>query len=409
MIGGCTNSGAVKGVNYAGGIAGETATAIVENCQNTVEVSGSSNIGGITGRAANGYIVSCGVGASVSGDGDSVGGITGSGESNTISNSSLNTGISVTGGSNVGGIVGSASNDMMTNCYVPGKGTITGRGENTGGIVGYYAGEGDLRKCTNNNIVSGKQNTGGLLGGTDISSSVGLYNCSNCGDVSGEDFTGGITGLETNSLIIYCANSGKVEGKDNVGGIIGASGFSGAYHAIDTTYNLGAVSGKTNVGGAAGQNKGHITDVYNVGTVTGEENVGGIAGQDENNGQPFSGVFDGGYNYGAVMGNTNVGGIFGISRGSIKDVYYLSTAAQSACGSGDSSGTEAIDKQQFESLIERLQDYAWKQSPILGRPILVSNPEIGLSGTGTPEDPYLISEATMITRSQAYSTAAVTR
>ncbi len=398
MIGGCTNSGAVKGGNYTGGIAGETATAIVENCQNTAEVSGTSDVGGITGRAANGYIVSCGVGASVSGEGDNVGGITGSSEDETVSNSYLLTGVDVTGGKNVGGIVGSAKNFEITNCYIAGGGTITGSGENTGGIAGYYythASDAAIENSTNNNSVSGVLYTGGIVGYADMVSMSYITDCSNSGDIHGGDFTGGIAASGTYGLgIRSCANSGKVDGKDSVGGI---SGFyqNNPLDFIMETYNIGAVSGKTNVGGIAGHDTGRIINSYNAGTVTGEENIGGIAGNRE-----IDTVLSNGsarcvnsYNYGAVTGNSNVGAVYGISNANNSEkVYYLSTAAQSACGSGDGSGIETISEEDFvtESFAGRLGTDTWKQNALLGRPTLINNPEIGLLGNGTPEVPYEI-------------------
>ncbi len=395
-IGGCTNSGAVKGGNYIGGIAGEAATAVVENCMSTGEVSGKAEVGGITGRAANGVMISCGVGGSVSGEGDNVGGITGSSENETVSNSYLLMEVDVTGGKNVGGIVGSAKNVEITNCYIAGGGTITGSGENTGGIAGYYythASDAAIENSTNNNNVSGVLYTGGIVGYADMVNLSYITDCSNSGYIHGGDFTGGIAASGTYALgIRSCANSGKVDGKDNVGGI---SGFyqNNPLVFIRETYNIGAVSGKTNVGGIAGHNTGRIINSYNAGTVTGDENIGGIAGNREID----TVLLDGSarcansYNYGAVMGNTNVGAVYGISNANnSENVYYLSTAAQSACGSGDDSGITAQDERQFESLAGTLGEYSWKQSLILGRPILIINPEIGLEGEGTPEAPYEI-------------------
>ncbi len=401
-IGGCTNTGAVRGGNYIGGIAGETATTVIETCLNDAEVSGKSNVGGVTGRSANGIILTTSAGRAVTGEGDNVGGITGTCDGETVSNCYLLTEVNVTGNNNVGGIVGNAYDsdpsvktfNKITNCYVAGKGTITGRGEKTGGIAGCYSGNTNMiENCTNNNNVSGKKYTGGILGYSDTKPNASITGSSNNGNVSGGDYTGGVAGYET-IRISLSANSGNVAGGSYVGGVSGFHKFNAFY--IDQSYNIGAVSGKSNVGGIAGQNTGLIQHSYNAGTITGESIVGGIAGLFEDDPEygkstDCSDV----YNYGTVTGpgNANIGALFGeFTAASTVTACYLNTG-QRPCGNTDGTLTmRATSEQEFASgnIARWLGDATWKQSSLLGRPILIRNPEIGLTGAGTPEDPYLI-------------------
>ena len=109
---------------------------------------------------------------------------------------------------------------------------------NAGGIVG-YADSLYVYLCTNKSQVkggthshkpdrlSGFMGTGGIVGGSGISS---IITCRNEGSVNGQRGVGGIIGSTlvilnpatyNNTFIGYCSNKGRVNGKENVGGLCG--------------------------------------------------------------------------------------------------------------------------------------------------------------------------------------------
>lgn len=130
----CTNSGAVTGSGYTGGIIGHSQAKQVKACTNTGSVTASSNVGGIIGVVDSGSIVSNCVSSGAVGNGSNAGGIVGN-NAGTINHTYFNG--SVSGTSNVGGIVGNNTSADVTNNFVQTTATISGSGtSNVGGVVG---------------------------------------------------------------------------------------------------------------------------------------------------------------------------------------------------------------------------------------------------------------------------------
>ena len=154
---------------------------------------------------------------------------------------------SASGGSVVGYAYG--KNIVIENCfsYV----TVTGSGNNVGGIVGYANSNTTIRNCANLGAVTGSSNVGGIIG----------------------SFVG------SGTVIIGCYNTGAVTATaSNAGGIFGNGNYG---ITVTNCYNTGAVSASGNAGGIGGVAKGEmswggelvatttVSDCYSVGTVTG--------------------------------------------------------------------------------------------------------------------------------------------
>ena len=141
--------------------------------------------------------------------------------------------------------------------------------------VGGIAGDnyGTILACINNGTVSGKEDyVGGIVG---YNNGGTVQACSNSGTVSCvEDLVGGITGLNKDAAVTNCYNTGVVTGSGNAGGITGAN-----FSAVTNCYNTGSVTcTKFSAGGIAGRNNGTVTNCYNAGTVYGEGYADSIVG-----------------------------------------------------------------------------------------------------------------------------------
>ena len=235
---------------------------------------------------------------------------------------------SVSGGSYVGGIAGS---DAGTIELCEFNGSVTGSGENTGGITGclehsseYVVGASNTRieNCMSRASVSGSKNTGGIAGSKDGT----IKNCTHIGNITGSgENTGGIAGLDQAGLIEGCLNSGEetvdsqtqtysINGGKNTGGIAGNS-----TGAIENCTNAAAIAAdKEYIGGIAGRAGISIRGCRNTGNVSSGPNnyTGGIVGHISKNDDNTTyivnefGVFSC-TNEGSINGKVNTGGIAG--------------------------------------------------------------------------------------------------
>ena len=153
--------------------------------------------------------------------GQYVGLVLGFGASNTKLENCKSEG-SVTGYKNVGGIAGIMpyNGNVITSCT--NRATVTGSGQNSeyvGGIVGYGQG---FSLCANfADITSEGDNVGGLAGQLNPNSkSLGMSNCMNVGNVKGKQYVGGLAGAcyapqNTNNYSI-----GRVEATNQYAGLL---------------------------------------------------------------------------------------------------------------------------------------------------------------------------------------------
>ena len=204
------------------------------------------------------------------------------GQNHTISN------ITVSGTDNVGffGVIKGAKIQNLNLKNV----SITGV-EKAGGLVGYAQAaldKNDLSKnvanliggCTVSGTVSGKKQTGGLVGlnegkfDSDTLFSIASTIDKSSADVTvtGKDMTGGLVG-ENTGTITKSAATGAVTGTNSTGGFAGSSSGD-----IYDSHAKGAVTGSNHTGGFAGSSTGTVKNCYSLGAVTGTDYTGAFAG-----------------------------------------------------------------------------------------------------------------------------------
>lgn len=150
-----------------------------------------------------------------------------------------------------GGIVGEAGGNVTIRNCTNESGNINCEGlKDVGGIVGVMFDGGEITSCTNNALVSGAINVGGIAGLTD---GVIIRECKN---------TSAVSGLEWSEEIWD-----KIETAHRAG----TTWFSGtsAYDAYAPAACIGGIAGKSTDGIIASENEGDVTGI---------EICGGIAG-----------------------------------------------------------------------------------------------------------------------------------
>jgi hypothetical protein len=256
----------------------------------------------------------------------------------------------------------------------------------TAGYVGSLVGHnysGTVINCrTQGGSVSGSSRIGGLVG---FNSGTILNSFADC-NVSGTGgYVGGLVGYNYMGTILSCYSSGDVKANANcVGGLAGYSGW-----IVSQSYTTGSVSGQDNVGGLVGYNElviystpsGTVADCYAVGPVSGINNVGGLVG-----------INDGGY-----------------VSGSFWDTQ--TTLRQTSDGGMPRTTAEMQDPNTFLDYgwdfvgeYENGPNDDWAEPLVGGYPVLSwqlgeSLPLPAFSGgSGTPDDPYLISTPADLSR-----------
>lgn len=218
-------------------------------------------------------------------------------------------------GNSVGGIVGYSEYDSMPSTieFCENRGNITSADGNTGGIVGYIY-EAQIVSCINNGNIEAGYSTGGIIGGGDA---INITDCTNYGSIIGFDNTGGICGytswgtelsgcinnglitaysyefggiigyFEGNGRISYCQNNGSVVGvvdddycAEDAGGIVGYACSEGEELIIENSTNTADIVSGNYAAGIVAYNDG--TSIYhctNSGRITAEmDYAAGIIG-----------------------------------------------------------------------------------------------------------------------------------
>lgn len=214
---------------------------------------------------------------------------------------------------------------------------ITGR-DNTGGLVGGYNTAGSqISNSYVSGSVSGGAYVGGLVGLNVQSTGTGVVSIRNShvtGTVSGLDYVGGLVGHNNNITlnISQSYSTAVITGQNYVGGLVGLSSLSvgSVAGSISDSYSTGAVSGQGYVGGLMGLNNNvgsNVSNSYASGVVTGLSNyVGGLLGLNDH------GSVSNSYATGAVSGLGYVGGLVGNN-------YYSNISNSYATGAVNGSGT----------------------------------------------------------------------
>ncbi|WP_182914236.1 OmpL47-type beta-barrel domain-containing protein [Paenibacillus sp. 1011MAR3C5] len=180
----------ITGKIYIGGLAGRNFGSVdqsyVTGAVNSSSGIDSGIVGGLVGyNGIGGTITNSHAAGAVSGT-TYVGGLVGRND-DTVSISHANG--TVNGTSIVGGLVGDNEGGIVSQSYA--TSTVSGSGENVGGLVGYNLFNGVVSQSYATGAVSGRSYVGGLVGGTDF----GLIGESYAtGIVSGTQFVGGLVG-----------------------------------------------------------------------------------------------------------------------------------------------------------------------------------------------------------------------
>ncbi len=357
IVGSDRNVGGLVGFNYYG--------AIIQ-CHSSGTVTGTYDVGGLVGtngwdlRAIISQISQCSSEAYVSGTGG-IGGLLGCNEFGTVAEC-YSTG-TVTGANLIGGLVGQNWGDV-TQCYS--TATITGS-SGVGGLVGHS--EGAISGCHSAGMVSGNDDVGGLVGW--IHGGI-LRECYSISTVSGDSKIGGLVGYSSSyGIIIASCSTGAVSGTDDVGGLVGYN--SVVLNLCYSTSTVFATAG--NVGGLVGNNNGgDVTQCYSTGGVSGDSSVGGLVGSNSEQGVLTACCWDI-----ETSGQTNSAGGVGLTTAKMHDIQaYLSIGWD------------------FVNEIENGTSQVWQIPEGGGYPdlaILNGYTPPRLQGTGTHEDPFLVSNA----------------
>ena len=237
------------------------------------------------------------------------------------------------------------------------------------------------------NVVGSGSCVGGLVGG------------------SGGSLVGGSGGSVTR-----CYSSGVVSGDSNVGGLVGSNGDS----HVTTCYSTAAVTGNEYVGGLIGvhytydNEVGSVTRCYSTGSVSGNSYVGGLIGGNGfcEEGLRYGVPVEECYSTGAVSGTSFVGGLVGYATHSnvTTSFWDIQTSGQATSDGGTGKTTAEMRdpttftaaRWDFVAEIANGTHEVWQMPEGGGYPVLAifngyTPPE--LQGLGTPENPYLISDA----------------
>ena len=348
-------AGSISGGNYGsiiGGLVGHNAGAISRSYAAST-VTGYGYVGGLVGNSSTGAgvarISSSYATGSVSGR-EQVGGLVGYQQDRTSLNNSYATG-SVSGREQIGGLVGvQGINSSIRDSYA--TGSVSGRNE-VGGLVGQQGNLSTIRNSYATGSVFGRDLVGGLVGHSngEISGSYAASTVTGTGNN-----VGGLVGLQDNrSSISSSYATGSVSGREQVGGLVGWNNgeISGSFTAstvtgtgyvgglvgvqyirssISNSYATGSVSGDNFVGGLAGGSQGDINNSYATGSVFGTgESVGGLVGEQGSNSS-----ISNSYATGSVFGTgESVGGLVGYqASSSIVNSYYAARGQNNGLGEG---------------------------------------------------------------------------
>ncbi|HMP73666.1 MAG TPA: GLUG motif-containing protein, partial [Kiritimatiellia bacterium] len=136
-------------------------------------------------------------------------------------------------------------------------------GSDAGGLIGYATG-GQLHALSCNAVTRGDTRVGGLIGNT--AGNVTIYHCRTEGIVEGTSMVGGLAGQLITALMTDCYSHAIVEGGSNAGGLIGYMGASASASRarLLRSFSTGPVSGSSAVGGLVGavNAAGHNFEAY---------------------------------------------------------------------------------------------------------------------------------------------------
>ena len=235
----------------------------------------------------------------------------------------------VSGKNNTGGLVGNNGIDTfvskVNNSY--NTGTVNG-GAGTGGLVGHNGAESVISNSYATGAVTGGAGSGGLIG----SSTTGnISNSYATGAVTGGAGSGGLMGSNTTGNISNSYATGAVIGGAGTGGLIGSSTTG----AVSNSYATGAATGGAGTGGLIGSNTtGNISNSYAKGNVSGGAGTGGLIGD------TTTGTISDTYATGNVNSTgAGTGGLLGTNTGTVTNSFATGNVDSTGAGTGGLLGT----------------------------------------------------------------------
>ena len=179
----------------------------------------------------------------------------------------------------------------------------------------------------------------------------------------------------------------------NIGGLVGHN--SGMVIAC---YSTGILSGRYYVGGLVGYNTGTIVSSYSAGTVMGTYAIGGLVGDQ------YSGVIVNSYSAVGVTGGNQVGGLVGYNyNGTVFSSFWdVESSGQSTSAGGVGLTTDEMQSIATYTnagwdLVEETADgtcnfWVVHEGDYPSLAIFSGYSPVELHGSGTQEDPYLLTD-----------------
>ncbi len=169
--------------------------------------------------------------------------------------------------------------------------------------------------------------------------------------------------------------------------------YTNVFFSSDSSRESGGIAGILKSGGV-------ITNCYSVGKPQMVNGSGGLVGEMEGGSELSDSYF-----YNTVIGTGIYFGRIAYIRAAsavINNCYWLEDSTHYRIPGhgviqGDESGIQSLKKDDFINLAESLNSSVWSDSA-LGRPQLRENTETVFLGTGTEDDPYIISSAALFER-----------
>jgi len=284
---------------------------------------------------------------------------------------------------------------------------------NGGGSTGVFEGLAAEAKVANLGVVDVNV-TGQLVGALAGWNSGELWNCHSTGVVNGAYAVGGLVGTNAGGTIAACTSTATVSGAGLVGGLLGTNNAG----TVSQCYSSGVVSAVGDgAGGLVGSNGGTVIDCYACGVVHGLSSVGGLVGTNcGSNDEEYAvrGCVVSSYSTAVVRGEAGVGGLVGTNDFQMFSLHCVGavvgclwdvqTSGQATSAAG--TGKTTAEMQDVQTYLEAQWDWVgevrngthevWQMPAAGGYPVLAAlngytPPQ--LQGQGTPDDPYLITDA----------------
>jgi hypothetical protein len=310
------------------------------------------------------------------------------GNGHTVSNFSYNS-----NRSNVG-LFGVTTVATIKNLGIINPDVDAGSGDRVGGLVGFLDGSGGVKNCfVQGGHIIGDTLVGGLVGSKYYNTLI--QDCWSSSEVYGTTYVGGLVGDNFDSDIYRCYAAGPVFGINRVGGLVGEH----SYMRLVECYATGNVTkfgtGTPNFhGGLVGYLRdGGIYNSYALGSVTGKYYAAGLVGYMEDADVNTC------YSAGFVSGSSSYTGGLVARKDSDSHIYYsfwdVNTSGQLTSAGG--TGKTTVQMKTKSTFTSAGWDFFafWLIDEGIDYPELRWNVPNGKynGGSGTPNDPYRISDA----------------